>query len=137
MALLLDTGVLYAAADRKDRWHLPVRRLLEGLREPLLVPSTVPTEVCYLIRQALGFAAESSFLRDLGTGRYALVQLTATDALRAADLIQKYKDLPLDFVDASIVAMAERLGVTKIATTDRRDFSLVRPAHCEKFELSP
>ncbi len=137
MALLLDTGAFYAAADQRDRWHLPVRRLLEAAREPLLTPATVLTETCYLLREALGPGAERKFLRDIGTGRYGLVHLTPPDTLRAAELLEKYEDLRLDFVDASLVAVAERLQITRIATTDRRDFSLIRPAHCERFDILP
>ncbi len=61
----------------------------------------------------------------------------AEDWPRMIELIARYRNLPLGTVDASLVALAERLGVTQIATLDRRDFSAVRPNHVEAFELLP
>lgn len=63
--------------------------------------------------------------------------LREADVRRAADVMAVYLDSPIGFVDASIVAMAERLGVTRILTTDRRHFGLVRPSHVPAFELVP
>ena len=63
--------------------------------------------------------------------------LADADLARAADLMTAYADLPLGFVDASIIAMAERLGITTILTTDRRHFAVVRPAHCDRLRLVP
>ncbi len=57
--------------------------------------------------------------------------------MRIAELVSVYRDLPLGTVDASVVAAAERLGVTEIATLDRRHFGVVRPAHVDAFELLP
>ena len=54
-----------------------------------------------------------------------------------AELVWQYRDLPLGAADASIVALAERLAVTAIATVDRRDFRVVRPRHVDEFELVP
>ncbi len=61
----------------------------------------------------------------------------AGDWLRIAALVSRYRDLPLGTVDGSVVAAAERLHVSKIATLDRRHFSIVRPAHTDAFELVP
>jgi hypothetical protein len=63
--------------------------------------------------------------------------LAGDDLPRAADLMLAYADLPLGFVDASIIAMAERLDITTILTTDRRHFGAVRPSHCERLRLVP
>lgn len=66
-----------------------------------------------------------------------VVDLTRVDYLRCIELIDRYADLGLGLVDASIVAVAERLGHTMIATLNHRDFRVVRPAHCDAFELVP
>ncbi|HEY8200757.1 MAG TPA: PIN domain-containing protein [Actinomycetota bacterium] len=63
--------------------------------------------------------------------------MQAGDWLRVAELVSRYRDLPLGTVDASVVAAAERLQATTIATLDRRHFSVVRPAHVSAFELLP
>ncbi len=61
----------------------------------------------------------------------------AEDWARMAELVWKYRDLPLGSVDASVIVAAERLGETVIATLDRRHFSVVRPAHVQAFEILP
>lgn len=63
--------------------------------------------------------------------------VTAGDWLRIAELVARYRELPLGTVDASVITTAERLGVTEIATVDRRDFSIVRPRHIDAFTLLP
>jgi len=63
--------------------------------------------------------------------------LHRSELVRSHELLTEYVDNHLDFADASIVAIAERLGVRRILTTDRRHFSVLRPAHCEYFEILP
>lgn len=87
------------------------------------------TEVVYLIATRLGPEAEVRFLGDLAEGNLVTEPVAAGDWLRIAELVARYGDLPLGTVDASVVAAAERLGVTEVATLDRRHFSVVRPAN--------
>jgi hypothetical protein len=74
---------------------------------------------------------------DLASRAFVSVPVEDDDWLRIAELVSRYRELPLGTVDASIVAAAERLGVTTIATVDRRHFDVVRPAHARGFELVP
>ena len=97
----------------------------------------VITEVAYLIGNRLGVDAEVRFLGDLAAGEFAIENVMAGDWLRIAELVSRYRDLPLGTVDGAVVAAAERLGITKIATLDRRHFSVVRPVHTDAFELIP
>lgn len=97
----------------------------------------VITEVTYLIGTRLGVDAEVRFLGDLAAGEFTIEAVMASDWLRIAELVSRYRDLPLGAVDGSVVATAERLGITEIATLDRRHFSIVRPAHIDAFELVP
>lgn len=85
----------------------------------------------------MGAEAEARFLVDLAVGTFAVDPVPASDWLRIADLVRRYRDLPLGTVDASVVAAAERLGIVEVATLDRRHFSVVRPAHAAGFELLP
>jgi len=82
-------------------------------------------------------APKFSFLRAFGTGELRLVELALADVSRMAELTHRYADLGLGGTDASVVAIAERLGVDRIATFDRRHFSVVRPRHVEAFQLLP
>lgn len=97
----------------------------------------VITEVTYLLGTRLGWEPEARFLGDLASGAFALEPVHPADPLRMVELVAQYHDLPLGTVDASVIAAAERLGVSEIATVDRRHFSVVRPKHVAAFNLTP
>jgi predicted nucleic acid-binding protein len=84
-----------------------------------------------------GSKAEASFLDALAAGELQLVALQIRDLRHMADLVRRYENLPLGAVDASVVAVAERLGTVQVATLDRRHFTVVRPAHAVAFEVLP
>lgn len=135
--ILVDTGVIYAVADRADADHDACTPLLATHPGPLLVPTTVIVEAAWLIESRLGPAAEIAFLRSVRAGDLTRLDLIDPDWDRAADLVQTYADLGLGLVDASLVALAERLSVTTLATLNSRDFHVVRPAHTDAFTLLP
>jgi uncharacterized protein len=93
--------------------------------------------VAYLVATRLGTDPEVRFLGDLAAGAFICDPVRAGDWLRIAELVSRYRDLPLGTVDASVVTAAERLQTTTIATLDRRHFGVVRPAHAPAFELLP
>ena len=133
----MDAGPLYAYVDADDRHHQASLRLLLDHPGPLLVPILVITEVAYLIGSRLAVEAEVRFLGDLAAGELTVESVAAGDWLRIAEPVARYRDLPLGTVDASVVAAAERLDITEIATLDRRHFVVVRPAHASTFEILP
>ena len=135
MPLLVDTGVLFALAYRKDAWHTRVREYLDARPVTLLAPVTIVPEVAYLLRHRIGAHAERAFAASLAEGEIAIEHLAHKDLKRTEQLMGTYD--ALGFVDASIVAMAERLRLHTIATTDHRDFSVVRPVHVDRFTLVP
>lgn len=101
------------------------------------MPTLVVTEVAYLLATRLGPEPEVRFLGDLASGVLHVEPVAPADWLRIAELVATYRELPLGTVDASVVAAAERLDVTEVATVDRRDFGVVRPQHTEGFVLLP
>lgn len=135
--LLADTGPLVAGANTRDRHHQDCADLLRNHPGPIAVPAPVIVEVCQLLASRRGAAAEAAFLTTLGSGALTVVDLEPADYTRAAQLVEQYADLPLGAVDATVIAVAERLGVTEIATLDRRHFTVVRPTHVEAFTLLP
>jgi len=135
MPLLVDTGILFALADRSDAWHARVVALMKANREPLLAPVTILPEVAYLLASRLGTHAEQAFVRSVADGEISVEGLKTADYARASDVLRQYADI--GFVDATVVAIAERLKLTAIATTDRRDFSRIQPAHVRAFTLLP
>jgi predicted nucleic acid-binding protein len=98
----------------------------------------VIAEACYLIGRTLGPGLEAAFLDAFGPGQaFTLGTLLEADLPRMAALVRQYGDLPLGGTDAAVIATAERLGVTEVATVDRRHFSIVRPRHASAFILLP
>jgi hypothetical protein len=135
MAVLLDTGVIYALADTDDRWHGRCLAWLRGNREPLLVPVTVLPEAARLIRTRLGSKAELRLARSVASGELQVEHPMRADLERAAAIMDALPEL--GFVDSTVVALAERLKVASIATTDRRRFETVRAARGLRCTLVP
>lgn len=135
--LVVDTGPIAAAAATRDRHHSRSVQLLAGAARPLVVPALVVTEVAYFLADRLGQPAERAFARSISTGELIVEPVEPRDWERIEELLDEYGDLPLGIVDASIVAICERLGATTLATLDRRHFSVVRPRHCPALTLLP
>ena len=136
MALLLDTGPIVAALNAGDAHHARCAALLES-GEDLVVPGPVLVEVDYWLLKLAGPRAWAGFVADVSRGAYRVVNPTEADLARAAELELAYTDLGLGFVDAATIALCERLGETRVATLDHRDFSVVRPRHCPHLTLLP
>jgi uncharacterized protein len=135
MPLLVDTGILFALADAGDSWHERTRKYLESSRETLLVPVTVLPEIAYLLRERIGTDAELALAHAIANNELAVEPLDRRDWTRVEQLMKRYPFL--GFVDATVIAVAERLRLETIATTDRRHFGAVRPVHVEKLLLVP
>jgi len=135
VALIVDTGPLVALLDATDPDHERCATLLQKTREPRIVPVCVLVEVEYLLRpwpQAL-----TALLADFDTGAFELLDLPTRWLQRSGELIERYRDLPLGLVDATVIAATEMLDETKVATLDRRHFTVVRPTHTLALELLP
>lgn len=137
MALICDTGPLYAAMDRADTDHATCADLLGSADEPIVVPAPVVVELDWLAGARLGPDAFTAFLQDVEDGGVRVADLLRADYARVKQLCVQYADLPLGFVDAAVVAVAERFGEHKLATLDHRHFQVVRPRHIASFILLP
>jgi predicted nucleic acid-binding protein len=137
LTVVADTGPIYALVDSSDNWHERVASWWGGGRRRVILPVTILPEVCYLLQTRIGTNAEEAFARAVADGEFVIEHLEDEDFPRIADLVHAYRDLPLGFVDASIVAVAERLGTREILTTDRRHFGVVRPRHTKVLTLVP
>ena len=102
-----------------------------------MVPQLVLVEVAYLIGRDVGIPTVVRFLKGTPASRFELIEATAQDIERIAQILGKYADRKVDFVDASVMAIAERLNITTVLTIDQRDFSLFRPLHGSGFILRP
>jgi uncharacterized protein len=136
VTLVLDTGPIVAALNVQDPDHTRCAALLADT-DDLLIPSPILVEVDYWLIKLGGAQVWADFVADIVRGAYRLAHPTDTELTRATELENAYHDLDLGLVDASIVALCERLGETKVATLDRRHFSVVRPRHCSHLTLLP
>lgn len=101
------------------------------------LPVPAITEIGYLLSRDVGIEAAADFIASLAATELTLETPIQEDYSRTADILREYADAKLDFVDAVIVAMSERLNIKTILTLDRRDFQLVRPRHCEAVNILP
>ena len=122
--------------NRSDKRHTDVAPIY--LQYPqILLPQVVLVEVAYLIGRDAGVTTVIKFLQGLSASRFELIAATEQDIARTAAILEQYIDSKVDFVDANVMAIAERLNIKTILTIDQRDFRLFRPIHCENFTLQP
>jgi len=134
--LVTDTSVVYAALDARDAGHAACAELVSQ-GSMITLPAPVVTETTLLAENRGNGRAVDALLMSVLAGTILVVDMDTFDYARARHLVNQYADLRLSFVDASVVAVAERLEENTIATLDRRHFSVVRPAHVEAFALVP
>jgi predicted nucleic acid-binding protein len=137
MALIADSGGIYALYDRHDAHYARVRAAIEQEKDEIIIPSVVLTEIDHLLRMRVGKHAMLHVLADIDKGAFQIETVTPDDLRRCAALIRLYADLELDLCDAAVVAAAERLGTSRILTVDERDFRVIRSRLGEPFVLLP
>jgi hypothetical protein len=137
MALILDTGPLYASLDRSDADHAACRRLIEEADEPLVIPVPVLVEVDYWVHVRLHPGVFVALLDDIISGAYRVEELQTEDYRRIRELCDRYADADVGFVDAGVLAVVERLNEPKLATLDHRHFRVLRPRHADALRLLP
>ena len=137
MALILDTGPLYALLDRNDHQHAQCRELIRSTAEPRIIPSPVLVELDHLISTRLHQGILLGLLEDIAAGAYAVENLELADYPRVRFLCEQYADSDIGFVDASVLAIVERLDEPKLATLDHRHFRMLRPRHVNALQLLP
>ncbi|HZS41006.1 MAG TPA: PIN domain-containing protein [Polyangia bacterium] len=134
-ARLLDTGPLVALLSKNDAAHEPCVRAFETFRGRLLTTEAVLTEATHLLGRApRGRTACLDFFLQAGA---LLVPIDVARLRRCRELMERYHDVPMDFADATLVALAEELGVGQVFTLDRRGFSAYRWRRTRRFTLSP
>lgn len=137
MALILDTGPLYASLDRSDADHIASRRLIEEAQEELVIPAPVLVEVDYWIHARLHPGVLVVLLDDITAGAYRVEELSPEDYRRVREVCDRYADADVGFVDAAVLAVVERFNEPKLATLDHRHFGTMRPRHVEALRLLP
>jgi predicted nucleic acid-binding protein len=135
-AVLVDTGPLVALLNRGDKDHREVVQALAKIKDdPLVSVWPVLVEAMYLLSPSL--QAQRALWEIFETGTVKLLSLDESDFGPMKGLMEKYKDLPMDLADAALVRAAEREGIRRVLTLDRRDFSVYRLARKGVFTLLP
>ncbi len=133
--VLVDAGPLVALLDRADPAHAACVATLKTLRDPLITVWPAFTEAMYLLGRS--WAGQKALWSRLETAGLALAPLDEIDAPRMRELMEKYRDLPMDLADAALVRVAERETLTVIFTLDRKHFSVYRPGRRRRFFILP
>ncbi len=137
MAILLDASIVLAAADRADLNHAAALAWFGRADEPLLLGALTLAELDVLLQRELGVAATVALVRTITGGAIRLVAPSDVDLARAMELLESAAEHHPRLADAVLVAAAERLGVHRIATFDRRPIAVFRPRHLRAFDLEP
>ena len=124
--ILIDTSGLLSALDESQRFHSDCAGALAEAAPPFLLSPFVLAELDYLLMRHIGRSAQSALLEEVARGVYQIELFVATDIQRAREIADRYKDLDIGLADASIVVLAEDLGIRRIATRDVRRFSALR-----------
>lgn len=132
--MLVDAGPLIALLDRRDRAHEACVEALKAIRTPLTTVWPAFTEAMYLLRES--WPAQKALWSRVETGALTIVALSENDAPRMRELMEKYRDLPMDLADAALVRVAEREGFSDVFTLDGRHFSLYRAGR-RRFSVVP
>jgi len=131
--VLVDAGPLVALLDQADPEHEACVATLRTLRDSLITVWPAFTEAMYLLGRS--WRGQKALWSRLETQALALAPLDETDAPRMRELMEKYRDLPMDLADAALVRVAERESMTRIFTLDRRHFSIYRPGRRRRFSI--
>ena len=133
--IIVDTGFWLALANKKDESHQEANNLFQSLtNEQFITTWCVVTETCYLVQTRVGIDAPKSFINKISTGKLTVFDIEPIHCPRIEELMQKYRDLPMDLADASLVILAEELGESRILSVDYRDFNTYRWKDTKPFQ---
>jgi len=133
--LLLDTGPFVALVDRSETAHDDCVAALESWTGPIVTTEAVLTETLYLVGPQ--WKAQKAVLEFILRGAFQLVPSSQASLRRVATLMERYRDVPMDFADATLVALGEELETDRVFTLDRRGFSVYRLGRRKAFQMIP
>jgi predicted nucleic acid-binding protein len=133
--VLVDAGPLVALLDKGDAEHEVCVTTLKEIRESLITVWPAFTEAMYLLGGS--WSGQKALWSRLETQALTLAALDERDAPRMRELMEKYRDLPMDLADAALVRVAERESCSEIFTLDRKHFSIYRPGRRRRFSIVP
>ncbi len=135
MQIILDTSAVIGLMDKKYKKHEDLKKIFVEKDNLHILPSTTIGEICYMLNSRFGSKIELIFLQEIIKTSFQLEILKDEDIIRIIEILKKYETLNIGYVDASIVAIAERLKINKILTLDRKHFELIAPKGFDFFDI--
>ncbi len=135
MQIILDTSAVIGLMDKNYKKHTLLKRIFTEKENLFILPSTAIGEICYMLNSRFGSKIELIFLLEIIKASFQLELLKDIDIIRIVEILKKYDTLNIGYVDASIIAIAERLKVNKILTLDRKHFEVVAPRGFDCFDI--
>ncbi|NEQ96429.1 MAG: PIN domain-containing protein [Cyanothece sp. SIO2G6] len=134
--VIADTSFVVALTNQADVNHGRVTAVYANYSQ-IFLPQLTLVEIAYLLGRNAGISCTTRLLQQLPMSRFTLISATDDDIQHVASILHQYMDSQLDFVDAVVMAIAERLNIQTVLTLDQRDFRMFRPKHCEGFTIYP
>ena len=135
MQIILDTSAVIGLMDKKYKKYEYLKRIFTEKENVYILPSTTIGEICYMLNSRFGNKIELIFLEEIIKTSFQLELLKDLDIIRIIEILKKYDTLNIGYVDASIVAIAERLKINKILTLDRKHFEVIVPRGFDCFDI--
>jgi len=135
--ILTDAGPLVALVDKGEPDHDACVACLPNLSGPMVTTWPAFTEAMYLLGEAGGWHAQEPLWRMVQQGNLEIAFQGSDDYERMRALMHKYRDLPMDLADASLVRLAEERRLRDIFTLDERDFHIYRVLGRQRFRIWP
>jgi hypothetical protein len=132
---LIDTGALLALLDRDDKWHAPCAAAFDRTRLPLGTTGAVLAEFFHLLGPSK--RAHDAAWQLLRSGAITVIGLDNADLPELQSLMERYRDRPMDFADATLVHAGSKLKLADIVTIDHDDFETYRMVGRRKFRILP
>ncbi|GAB4293356.1 MAG: PIN domain-containing protein [Oscillatoriaceae cyanobacterium] len=132
--IIVDTGFWVALANKNDNYHEAAKKSFSKYNEPLITTWCVVTETCYFLQSRRGVAASITFITAISEGLCQIFDIKPHHLPRLKELMQKYRDVPMDLADASLVVLAEEYKLGRILTLDIKDFGIYQWNHNNYFE---
>lgn len=128
---LIDAGPIVAYYSESDQWHVAITEFLTSFRGQFITTTAVITEALWLLSSDV--EVQNEFLGDLANELFLVEELSTVDFAKIAELNSKYRNVPADFADLSLIVVSERLGITDIVTLDS-DFDIHRRLRNKPFK---
>lgn len=137
MEAIIDTSAIISLVDRSSEHHHSLADIINKDDYRLIIPSPVIPEACYMLNKKFGISVEIQFIEEIISVNFHIEIIKFLDLARIVEILKKYNNLDIGYVDGAIVAIAERLKINRIFTLDRKHFNSLIPLGFDYFEIYP